>query len=171
MQQSNQQSWIHEPYVWMLILIPFSSVVVGMIMLNFAIQSDTGLVVDDYYKRGKEINWVLARDNIARDMGLSATITITRNQDSLTLNLASSAGALIKEPLSLNFYHATRSGWDQSLALREWGTGLYRASILPLQPGRWDVQLGTDSWRLVGSLQSPDQRELRLIATPGPRNN
>ena len=68
------ESWKTQPYVWMLILIPFSAVVVGMIMLTLAIKSDTGLVVDDYYKKGKQINQVLARDLAASTMGLSAAL-------------------------------------------------------------------------------------------------
>ena len=46
--------WQREPMVWMLIAIPASSVLVGMVMLWLAIASYDGLVVDDYHQQGKK---------------------------------------------------------------------------------------------------------------------
>ena len=51
--QSTAGSWKREPLVWMLIAIPFSAVVMGVVMITLAIQSSSGLVVDDYYKKGQ----------------------------------------------------------------------------------------------------------------------
>jgi len=56
-------SWRQVPIIWMLVAIPPSSVVVGMIMLWFAIDSYDGLVVEDYHKQSKQINRRLAPSN------------------------------------------------------------------------------------------------------------
>jgi len=47
------RNWKREPLVWMLIAIPLSAVIMGVVMITLAIQSFSGLVVDDYYKK----NW------------------------------------------------------------------------------------------------------------------
>ncbi len=51
--------WYREPYVWLLIAIPACAVVAGFVTLALAIATDDGLVVDDYYWQGKQINRVL----------------------------------------------------------------------------------------------------------------
>ena len=40
-------------------------------------QSYSGLVVDDYYKKGKQINRVLARDRLAWELGLAAELRVS----------------------------------------------------------------------------------------------
>ena len=70
--QSTPGNWKREPLVWMLIAIPLSAVIMGVVMITLAIQSYSGLVVDDYYKKGKQINRVLARDKFAYELGLAA---------------------------------------------------------------------------------------------------
>ncbi len=74
--QSIPDNWKREPLVWMLIAIPFSAVIMGVVMITLAIQSWSGLVVDDYYKKGKQINRVLARDKFAYELGLAAGFKI-----------------------------------------------------------------------------------------------
>ena len=69
--------WYREPLVWMVIAIPASSVVFGIFMLVVSIQSYDGLLVDDYYKRGMEINRVLDRDRAAARHGMSAQVRLT----------------------------------------------------------------------------------------------
>ena len=68
----HSRNWHKQPMVWMIITIPAISVIVGMLMLMLAIRSDDGLVVDDYYQHGKEINRVLERDQLAAEYGLQA---------------------------------------------------------------------------------------------------
>ncbi len=60
--------------VWMLLAIPLSSVCVGGVMLWLAIHNEDGLVVDDYYKRGLQINRTLERDAVAARYALSSDL-------------------------------------------------------------------------------------------------
>ena len=55
------RAWYREPLVWLLISFPLTAVIAGFFTLYLAIISSDGLVVDDYYHRGKEINKSLAR--------------------------------------------------------------------------------------------------------------
>ena len=71
---SNGVRCYREPFVWLLIAFPATAVVVGFTLLGLAIYSDDGMVEDDYYRKGKEINRVLARDQAAAKHGLESTL-------------------------------------------------------------------------------------------------
>ena len=81
--------WYREPWVWLLILFPSMAVIGGMITIYLAVTTSDGLVVDDYYKRGKAINRVLARDKAAARYGLTATLAFDMRENRAQLELAS----------------------------------------------------------------------------------
>ncbi len=60
-----QTKWYRLPIMWLVIAIPLAAVIVGSILLTISIQTFDGLVEDDYYKKGKEIDRVLKRDMAA----------------------------------------------------------------------------------------------------------
>lgn len=157
------ESWKSQPYVWMLIFIPFTAVIMGIIMMKLAIESDTGLVVDDYYKKGKQINQVIARDQAAAAMALNASIQFN-TESKVIVNLKGNMELTLDETVTLGLFHSTKPGMDQSHSLEYMGNGTYMARIDPLDLGRWKVQLATESWRLTGSLHRPGGNSLRLTA-------
>jgi hypothetical protein len=147
--------WYSYPYVWMMILIPFSAVIMGVIMISLAIESSSGLVVDDYYKKGKEINRVLARDEMAGSMGLEANLTLDSSTGKLLVKVSSAKEAILADQLELHFLHSTRAGKDQSRTLHRADGNTYTTRIEPLPAGRWNLQISTESWRLIGSMKTP----------------
>ncbi len=158
------QSWKSQPYVWMLILIPLSAVIMGIIMITLAIESDSGLVIDDYYKKGKQINQVIVRDQAAGALGLSADIRFDSGTAGVYLTLKAKSALPDQETITLGLYHATRPGMDQSLILRRIDNNNFVAQFEPLDLGRWKVQLSTETWRLTGSLHRPGGDTLQLSA-------
>ena len=64
--------WYKYKLVWMIIAIPAASVIAGINMIYLAVNTDDGLVVDDYYKEGMAINQSLQRDKTAAELGLIA---------------------------------------------------------------------------------------------------
>ena len=60
--------WYNFPLVWMMISIPFSAVIMGVVMIWLAVDTNDGLVVDDYYKQGLEINGLISRDKKAAEL-------------------------------------------------------------------------------------------------------
>ena len=155
--------WRHHPWVWFLIAIPLSAVIMGFLMLALAIQSDSGLVVDDYYKQGKQINRSLARDRAASELGLAAVLRIDPLEQSVSVHIEPFPEILTREIIHLSFIHATRPGLDQAVQLERSGGSLI-GSLRPLGAGRWNLSLHTDSWRLTGSLYAPQQSEIELLA-------
>jgi len=154
--------WYREPFVWLLIAFPMSAVIGGFVTLTLAIQSDDGVVADDYYHRGKEINRVLARDQAAARAGLTGTVTLDGGQGQLVLSLSAGEAKAIPPQIELQFLHATRAGLDRTLLLARSADGTYRAGLPALDPGHWHVQVSTSDWRLVGSLNAPAERTATL---------
>ena len=141
-----------------------SAVIMGVVMMSLAIESDSGLVVDDYYKKGKQINRVIARDNMATSMSLRASIDLIPETSTVNVNIISDNWPDSDEMITLGLYHSTRPGMDQVLSLRKINSRLYSTRYSALAPGRWKIQLATDSWRLVGSLHRPGGNNVQLAA-------
>jgi hypothetical protein len=155
--------WWRQPFVWLLIAIPATSVVVGVVFAVISFRTFDGVVVDDYYEQGRMINRVLERDAEAARRGLAASLALDPLTGAIELRLRRSASA---EPapatLRLSLLHATRSGFDHVLDLAAGADGVYRGRVTPLAPGRHDVQLETAAWRLVGSLRAPAESGCEL---------
>ena len=73
--------WFREPWVWLLIALPASAVLGGIVTIWLAVSTDDGLVADDYYKRGLEINKKLDRDSAANNYDLVANVQISEGQN------------------------------------------------------------------------------------------
>jgi hypothetical protein len=146
--------WYVQPWVWLLIALPATAVVAGMISLYLAVTTSDGLVVDDYYARGMHINRDLARDRAAQTHGLEAHLDIDMAGNRVTVTLASHDYAPPRT-LKLSFLHPTRPGHDQQVTLEQVGEGQYAAAIGELSRGKWYLQLEADDWRLAGRLQMP----------------
>jgi hypothetical protein len=154
--------WYREPFVWMLVAIPLLSVIGGVTLLTLAIRSDDGLVVDDYYRRGKLINRELKRDAIAAENRLRADLSLVHGER-LALRVDGRPPQGWPATLELKVLHATRAGHDQHVVLVRTAQG-YDGRLTPLVPGRWYLELSAPDWRLLGEWQHPRDRSARLSA-------
>lgn len=141
--------------VWMLISIPLASVIMGIVMITLAVSSNDGLVVDDYYKKGLEINRTLERDARAGTLDLSARIRFSSGDNRVSLRLTGRPSFEAPAEIKLGFYHATRQGEDQVLSLRRDNAGSYTAPMPVLSEGRWYVSAETPEWRLSRAMIYP----------------
>ena len=154
--------WYRVPFVWLLVGIPASSVILGAAMFVLAVRSDDGLVVDDYYQQGKHINQTLARDVKARDYRLRARLAFDVQTGVLSADLSGEKIGRIEE-LACSLIHPTRSGYDQKLRLRRGPDGRLHGDFTQLRQQRWIVQLETSDWRLVGTLNLNESSTLELL--------
>ena len=150
----NSTRWYREPWVWLLILFPLAAVIGGFVPAYLAVTTSDGLVVDDYYKRGKAINRVIARDEAAARYGLTASLVLDLQENRVQLELASAAGIQPQE-MRLSILHPTRSGLDQVVRLTPISASAYRGGLAELQAGNWYLQLEADDWRLSGRMTVP----------------
>ncbi len=146
-QHSDPVPWYRIPLVWLIIGIPLSSVIVGMIMLILSIRSFDGLVADDYYKRGKEINLVLKRDQYARQHNINANVRLDSEKLLVEINIADVYS--LPTEIEVQLLHPTQSGKDVAFQLSQKSPGVYAAELERLPSGRRIVQIGTPLWRLV----------------------
>jgi hypothetical protein len=149
-----QKPWYLHPWVWLLIALPATAVIAGIVSLYLAISTSDGLVVDDYYARGKAINRDLARDRAALAHRLEARLEVDGGGDRVALALTAKDYVLPRQ-LHLAFLHPTRQGFDQQLWLDRVSEGHYSGRMGRLRHGKWYVQLEADDWRLFGSLWIP----------------
>jgi uncharacterized protein len=127
--------------MWLVVGIPASSVVVGLTLLHFAISTFDGLVEDDYYQRGREINRVLARGEAARDLELAGRVVVGEadggdgSEKTVAVDLAGNEHFSPPGTVLVKLHHSTRAGFDQRLVLRALGDGRYVAPAPSLEPG------------------------------------
>jgi hypothetical protein len=148
--------------VWFIIAIPLTSVFTGFTMLYLAESSKDGMVVDDYYRKGKEINMVLARDQAAARYGLRGGLRLDGAGQRVTFEFEAGRAEL-PAALRLRWLHATRAGFDRDQALQRGTDGRYQAAFPELVPGHWYVQLEAEDWRLQGSLRVPGETRVQLV--------
>jgi hypothetical protein len=149
--------------VWLLIALPTVAVIESFIFLGFAIVTDDGMVEDDYYRRGTEINRVLERDQVAVQLGLEGKLEMSQEHHTLALRLTAKKDVHWPAQVELKFLYATRSGLDRSLILSRHADGTYRAPLPDLVLGHWNVQLVAQNWRLTGSLYVPGAQQLTVF--------
>jgi len=156
--------WFRQPLVWMIIAIPLSSVIMGVVIITLSITSYDGLVADDYYKRGLQINRVLDRDLAATRDGLSAQLRLGGGATRLELVTTSTAFPA-PAAVALDLSYSTRAGLDRSVRLVRGPDGSYAGpGLAALTPGRWYVQIAAADWRLTGSLVAPGAGHVSMTA-------
>jgi hypothetical protein len=144
--------WYKESYVWMIIFFPLLAVIGGIVTTILAVQSDDGLVVDDYYKQGLEINRTLERDQVAVDYNLDADIQIDQQLEEVSISMSSTSDFVYPANLSVTFLHATRSGLDKEVHMLLTQKNIYRGNLSALAAGKWYVHIQYDNWRLIKTI-------------------
>lgn len=168
-EMSVKRPWYAEPWVWLMITFPLLAVIGGIITIYLAVSTSDGLVVDDYYNRGKAINLDLARDRAAAGYGLQAQIDIDLQHNRVYLQLQAAAD-ILPDVVQLSLLHPTRAGHDQVLLLQRAADGGYSGAVDELTRGNWYLQLEAGDWRLSGSMQVPAEAPVVLLpaAVAGP---
>lgn len=143
-------AWYREPWPWILMAGPAIVVVAGLATAVIAVKTDDGLVSEDYYKRGMAINRTIAREERARDLGLSATVQFADGHDRVRVLITS--GAPPAEPPTLTLVNATRAELDRSVRLRATAPGVYEGVVKMPARGVWRIRLedAASTWRLAG---------------------
>jgi hypothetical protein len=168
--KQDHPAWFRNPMVWMVILFPSVAVVAGITTLIIAANTEDGLVVDDYYKQGLEINRVIDHDRKAHELGLSAFVEANTRSGELAVSLSSKQPFIPgSNEITFKLIHRTRSGQDQTTVLTRLGDGLdYRGYLKPpIIEGRWTIHITSedDGWRLKQNLTTRSAEHLVLNIT------
>ncbi len=171
---TDTKPWYRYPWPWFLIGILAYGVATGVTTLVIAFWDPDPLVKDDWYKEGQAINRTLARDQRARDLGLSVALKVDALTGEVSVALRGPAQAR-PSSLALELQHPTRKELDQTLAL-SWveHQGVFRGQLTHAAKGAWyaTVSPGESSdpeaaragerWRLVRKIFLPTQTAIEL---------
>lgn len=154
--------WYRHRWPWLLMVMPFTAMILGFLLLYFAITTNDGLVVDDYYRQGRAIDQTIARSVAATELGLAADVSVRAENLSIVLN--ANEGVEVPAELIVTVIHPTQAGFDQNLRM-SLVNGEYSAPIKPLTVGRWQLQIEDPErvWRLHGDFRVPDNIEVRIL--------
>ena len=146
---SAAKPWYREPRPWILMSGPAAVIVAGAATMWLAYASQDGLVADDYYKRGLAINRVLAREDEAQRLGISAEVRIAPGRLGVVLHGES------PDVIFVHLVHATRAGHDLRLRIARSEGDAYEAALPPLPAGHWHVSIedALRRWRVAKELR------------------
>ncbi|ATH76505.1 FixH family protein [Vreelandella hamiltonii] len=163
------QPWYKQFWPWFLLALLSSSIVVSITFAVLSIKTADGMVVqEDYYEHGKAINMVLAKQERANELGLSAELRIDPLTSDIVLDLT---GDDRPETLYLTLIFPTQDDRDQEFVLQHVREGRYITQGPDNLRYRWYIQLQpqqTDAdWRLIGEARFPNEESVALL--PGGR--
>ena len=153
--------WYKQFWPWFLIFFPATAVVAGIATIILAVQSDDGLVNDDYYKAGLAINQTLELKQKAHELNLSANANWDKLTQTITLKLK---GNLATQPprLTLELAHTTQANHDQTVTLYlAPDKKSYTGRIGKVRSGNWIIILRPNEkkWRINGRVTLPKQTQ------------
>lgn len=166
--QIETRPWYRYPMVWMVIALPATAVVAGLLTVYIAVSNQDTLVVDDYYKEGQAINQELDRDRKAAELGLAALVDVNAETGEILLSLSSIKELDPSPELVFKLIHRTLAGADQTTTLnRVEGSQDYRGYIKPpVMEGRWTIQVvSQQSWRLKQNFKTKNAQHILLNIT------
>ena len=137
--------WYKDRWPWIIMSGPIVVILAGIATTWIAFSGADGLVADDYYKRGMEVNAVLVREQAAVRRGIRAAIDTTGKRARVVLQ------GDAPQFLFLRLAHATRAGEDVRLRLERAPDGSYEAPLPALAPGarRLILEDARGEWRIV----------------------
>ena len=153
-------SWYKEPWAWLVFGLPFTAVVAGISTYIIANHEPDPLVVGNYYKKGKAINFELAKIKHAQKLGMKFSLTLKEHE----LVIIPTGIEKVFSLLHVNFYHPTQEFKDFSLTLTPDGDGNFRQDIPQEVKGKWQVTLSTfdDKWKIQNTIYLPQSTAITI---------
>lgn len=150
--------WYKQVWPWVLILIPFTSVIMGGVIMYVSTSGKDSLVIDDYYKQGKAINVQLDKIERAKRLSIGGKMSVTDTQVVFLLDQNAQHDGTA---LGVNFFHSTLEERDFEVKLTHLGNNRYQAN-LPQgidTNGKWRVTMMpfTLEWKVQFVVTLPRQ--------------
>lgn len=134
--------------------------IVAVFQVYFALNSPNDLVKENYYKEGLAINKELGKQQLAKDLGIEALLTI----DELTGTVLLNTSGATTDNLEIRFVHAATAAKDFSLNLVKIHDDQYRGQLEKGISGHWVTYLeSTAGWQISGRLNMEQSNTLKLL--------
>lgn len=142
--------WYRQPWVWFIIALPATSVVLGIALVVTAVKHKDDLVRDDWYKAGRAINQDLQAEMRARELGLSGELVLEPAVPAVRIRLTGNVTP--GQQLKLALVHSTIAAEDMTVVLEQVGNGEWYGVLPALPMGKRHLMLETVDdvarWRL-----------------------
>ncbi len=146
--------WYRQFWPWFIFGLPGIVVIAGLSTWWIAHNNADQLVNDDYYKEGLAINREMAKQELASELGISASLSAS----SLHLRLQLESTQALPAALQLTLSHPVNARLDTTLPLAQTEPGIYEARWNAADQPRWLWQLEPlgvaeqQRWRVDGVL-------------------
>ena len=154
--------WYKQATPWLLMVLPLSAVVGGIITINIALQ-DGGvtLVADDYYKDGKAIKHSGEKKQQAKTLGIKMAMQL--NDKTFSLSYLSGKPEQTAA-LHVSFHHSTLKQKDVVLLLTADAEGNYHHTFEQDMSGKWQVSVENFSkdWKVASKVSFPRSSAFNL---------
>ena len=159
--------WYRQAWPWFLIALPATAVIGSLVTAFLAARGFDGPVAADYYRQGLAINRQVARAQVARELGLVATVDFAGfgQGDPVRVQIEASDAIPPEQEVTLRLVHPGRPEADRMALLRRSapdadgrraafeGT-LTAPSTALAGPVAWQVALESRDWRIDDSITS-----------------
>mgnify|MGYP005993602571 CR=1 FL=1 len=144
------ESWYKNPWVWLIIALPLSSVIAGIATMIITSNNQPYMVVDDYYKKGKAINQELTLYNEADKLGIELQLKVTSERIEIKSNQPLSA-------LKVSMVHSTLEDRDFDIVLTPNALGTLSSSIENEMSGKWQIIVAPmdNNWKKKSTIGLP----------------
>ncbi len=157
--------WYQQFWPWFLIALPATAVIGSLFTVWIAFQQGTGLVKDNYYREGLNINAELEKQSIANAANITARLQFL-DEDSKILLLLQSEMPL-PEQLQLLLISPADSAKDRMFNLQTKTPGLYQTNLNEALHGNYYLQLSPSDnrWIIKGEAHLSGNKVILLPAT------
>ena len=160
--------WYKHRWPWILMAGPAVVIVAGFITAWLAIESNDGLVDDNYYKVGLSVNQQLKQKQLAAELNLKAVMNVSQDGQSIQLVLNGLPKEGLPDTLQVRLVHPTRKGEDQTLMLHRQGTIFSAPLTANPGTGRWKIVIEDPlaGWRMDGVWDIQSKTGVTIFARP-----
>ncbi|MEZ8306097.1 FixH family protein [Vibrio splendidus] len=148
------QPWYKQFWPWFLIFLTVGVSMLTLVRVAILTNHSVNVVTEDYYKKGKGINVDISKVNVAKKLGLSASVSEKSNSVIITLN----KGKLDHFPaISAMFVHRTLPDRDFTQLLTADASGNYTLTLDHEMQGPWFIELSPhdSEWLVQGRMNFP----------------
>lgn len=148
----NNSPWFKNPWVWLIIALPMSAVIGGIITIIITNANQPDMVVDDYYKKGKAINQSLLLTEKAQQLGIELSVQVMPNRIAIKSNKSFPA-------LKAQLIHSTLKKKDFETVLTPNANGELTGTFEHNIDGKWEIVIKPmdESWKKRITLGLPTQ--------------
>lgn len=156
---TDTKPWYKQFWPWFVLAIPGSAVVMGVALVYVASQNQVSIVKEDWYKDGLAINQRIDKQLKAKELGLTATIQLSRETGALTVRIPQLDNEK-ETTLQLNLVHPTLAEGDETLHLTRTPDGSFWAKTDGNKKGFFYLQIMNQAhdWQLDGAINFNNQQ-------------